>query len=80
MAATTIIAVLYMVSVGIEHPLLGPPEVRLWLVLRGVTGTMSVYSLYLALHWLELGDALSVCFTTPLISELSPTLQPSELR
>lgn len=75
MLATAGIASTYMYFKGIEDPVLGPPGLRLWLTLRGSIGGIGVYFFYCSLHWLQLGDALSIWFTSPLLSERIQSLE-----
>ena len=74
MSVTAIIAYLYMKNTGMEDPFLGPKGVRIWLLVRGVLGGIGVFMFYSGLHWLQLGDALSIWFTSPLLSML-PSLR-----
>jgi drug/metabolite transporter (DMT)-like permease len=76
MSVTAIIAILYMKNTGMEDPFLGPKGVRLWLLIRGVLGGIGVFMFYSGLHWLQLGDALSIWFTSPLLSISLPLALP----
>lgn len=67
MSVTAGLACLYMHHTGIEHPILGPPDVRAWLLLRGALGAVNVFFFYTSLRVLQLGDAISIWFTCPII-------------
>lgn len=45
--------------------ILGPPGIRLLLVLRGTVGFFGVYGLYYSVNYLELSDATVITFLTP---------------
>lgn len=45
--------------------ILGPPGVRLLLMLRGIVGFFGVYGLYYSVNYLELSDATVITFLTP---------------
>ena len=67
MSVTAVLACLYMHHTGIEHPILGPPGMRAWLLLRGALGAVNVFFFYTSLRVLQLGDAISIWFTCPII-------------
>lgn len=51
-----------------DHVPFGPPEVRKWLVLRGVMGFLGVFGLYSSLVYLSLSDAILITFLTPTVT------------
>lgn len=51
----------------VEHPFLGPPGVRLWLVARGVIGLGGLAPGYYALHYISLSDATALAFLAPVL-------------
>lgn len=51
----------------IEHPLLGPPGVRLLLVARGFVGFFGLFPGYYALRYLSLSDATVLSFLAPVL-------------
>ena len=65
MSMTGICTYAAMRVMGIEHPFLGPPGVRLLLAMRGVVGFGGIGSLYYSLAYLPLGDATSITFLGP---------------
>lgn len=64
---------------------LGPPGVRLLLVLRGTVGFFGVFGLYYSVNYLELSDATVITFLTPTMAAilawlfLGEKLIPAEL-
>ncbi|KAF9507657.1 hypothetical protein BS47DRAFT_1351246 [Hydnum rufescens UP504] len=58
-AVTYICCFIYVHWKQVPHPILGPPEVRGWLVLRGFTGV------YYSLQYLSLSDATAITFLSP---------------
>ncbi|KAK4046382.1 hypothetical protein OIV83_006105 [Microbotryomycetes sp. JL201] len=57
----------YMRWTNVEHPLLGPPGVRLMLVARGVVGFFGLAPGYFALKYLSLSDATVLSFLAPVL-------------
>lgn len=55
----------YMYFKKIPNFILGPPGVRLLLVLRGTVGFFGVFGLYYSVNYLELSDATVITFLTP---------------
>jgi drug/metabolite transporter (DMT)-like permease len=49
-------------------PLLGSPENRWWLLLRGVFGAACNASAWIAMHYLVLGDANTIMFSSPVFT------------
>ncbi|KIJ53401.1 hypothetical protein M422DRAFT_155228 [Sphaerobolus stellatus SS14] len=58
---------------GVNHPLLGPPEVRYLLVLRGTAGFCGVFGTYYALQYLSLPDATVIAFLSPFFTSFGST-------
>lgn len=51
---------------NVPHFPFGPPEVRGWLVLRGLSGFIGLFSLYYSVHYLPLAEATVFRFLIPL--------------
>lgn len=66
MAMTSILSFLYMWYIKVPHFPLGPPKVRGWLILRGLTGFFGLFSLYYSVHYLPLAEATVFRFLIPL--------------
>lgn len=54
----------------IENVPFGPPEMRKWLILRGLMGFFGVFGLYFSLMYLSLSDAILITFLTPTVTVL----------
>ena len=70
MIVTAALSILYMRHTGVDSPILGPPGMRAWLVVRGLLGSVAIFALYSSLRTLQLGEALSVYFTCPILGVL----------
>ncbi|KAH6904971.1 DUF6-domain-containing protein [Coprinopsis sp. MPI-PUGE-AT-0042] len=71
MAITTICCVVYMYAAKVEDPLLGPKGVRTLLVVRGITGFISLFGIYYSLQYLSLSDATVLTFLTPMYTAVT---------
>ncbi|KAK4057748.1 hypothetical protein OIO90_001396 [Microbotryomycetes sp. JL221] len=58
---------MYMRWTKVEHPLLGPPGVRLLLAARGFVGFFGLAPGYFALKYLSLSDATVLSFISPVL-------------
>lgn len=67
MVITAVLASGYMAATGVPDPILGPKEVRYWLLFRGLLGALSLNMFYNSFRFLPLADALSIWFTVPVI-------------
>ncbi|QLQ81838.1 hypothetical protein HG537_0G00920 [Torulaspora globosa] len=72
MSITYVATLLYMFKnrSSIPNVPFGPPEMRKWLVLRGVMGFFGVFGLYFSLMYLSLSDAILITFLTPTVTVL----------
>ncbi|KAM6499708.1 integral membrane protein DUF6 [Amanita muscaria] len=66
MGMTYICSLVYMIATGVEDPVLGPKGVRMILVLRGISGFISLFGMYFSLQYLSLSDATVLTFLSPL--------------
>lgn len=75
----------FMYWKGIPDFIIGPPGVRLLLMLRGTVGFFGVFGLYYSVNYLELSDATVITFLTPTMAAilawlfLGEKLIPAEL-
>lgn len=60
----------FMLATGVEHPFLGPKEVRGLLAFRGFVGFFGLFGLYYSLQFLSLADATVITFLGPLATGL----------
>lgn len=70
MFMTYILCIIYMMIFrkSVPDAPFGKPEVRKWLVLRGIVGFMGVFGLYFSLLYLSLSDAVAITFLVPLVT------------
>lgn len=70
MSITYVGTLLYMLKnrKTIENVPFGPPEVRKWLILRGLMGFLGVFGLYSSLVYLSISDAILITFLTPTVT------------
>lgn len=68
MGITYICSQAYMFAAGVSDPILGPKDVRAWLVIRGVSGFIGLFGLYYSLQYLSLSDVTVLYFLTPIIT------------
>ncbi|KAF8258680.1 hypothetical protein EI94DRAFT_1753930 [Lactarius quietus] len=71
MVITYICSVTYMYWKRIPDPLLGPKGLRALLVLRGLTGFVSLSGMYFSLQHLSLSDATVLTFIAPILTGFS---------
>lgn len=51
-----------------EEQIWGPPSLRFWLVLRGLTGFVGVFSMYYSLLYLSVSEATVITFLVPSVT------------
>lgn len=68
MLITYIGSLCFMAYRKVPHFLLGPPGVRILLIMRGVLGFFGVFGLYYSVNYLELSDAAVITFLTPTVT------------
>lgn len=68
MLITYVSAFIYMWSTKVPDFVLGPPEVRHWLILRGLVGFAGLFGLYYSLLYLPLSDAVVLTFLSPIVT------------
>jgi len=61
-------AISYLYYNKVPDYLLGPKEVRLLLVLRGVVGFFGLFGIYYSLQYLDLSDATVLTFLAPILT------------
>ncbi|KAH9974971.1 hypothetical protein BGW80DRAFT_1559449 [Lactifluus volemus] len=71
MAMTYILSVAYMFLRKVPHPLIGPKDARALLVLRGISGFISLSGGYFSLQYLSLSDATVLTFLAPILTAFS---------
>ncbi|AQZ13659.1 hypothetical protein BZL39_F02890 [Zygosaccharomyces parabailii] len=52
----------------------GPPELRFWLLLRGVMGFCGVFGMYFSLMYLTLSDAVLITFLIPTVTVIAASI------
>lgn len=67
MSITWLGCFIYMKRAGIPHALLGPPEARVLLCVRGASGFFGLYGIYYSLQYLSLSDATTLSFCAPIL-------------
>lgn len=70
MSVTFLLCILYMKVAKVPDSPWGPPELRIWLFLRGVTGFFGVFGLYFSLQYLSVSDATVIIFLSPTITAI----------
>ncbi|KAF8590381.1 hypothetical protein K439DRAFT_1627884 [Ramaria rubella] len=70
---TWLLTYLYMRHQDVPNSLLGPPEVRYLLVIRGISGFCGVFGLYYSLQYLSLPDATVLTFLSPFFISFAGT-------
>lgn len=68
MSMTWLGCVIALRLTGTPHPILGPPGVRLLLVLRGIIGFFGLSGFYASLRYLSLADATVITFLSPILT------------
>ncbi|KAG8826519.1 hypothetical protein FRC19_008771, partial [Serendipita sp. 401] len=58
MSITYVFSILYMRRASVPYPVTGPPGVRYFLAIRGVTGFFGLFGIYYSLIYLSLSDAI----------------------
>ncbi|KZT35885.1 drug/metabolite transporter superfamily [Sistotremastrum suecicum HHB10207 ss-3] len=82
---TYFICIAYMHYTNVSNPVLGPPDVRLFLVLRGFTGFCGLFMMWKSLQYLGVADAVTLTFLLPTFTaiiafvSLGETLSAGEL-
>ncbi|KAF4537517.1 Drug/metabolite transporter [Lasiodiplodia theobromae] len=67
MALTGILSTIYMRATNVPDFPWGPPGVRGWLLLRGLTGFFGLSAFYWALQYLPLAETTVITFLTPMM-------------
>ncbi|KAI9450017.1 hypothetical protein BJY52DRAFT_1304849 [Lactarius psammicola] len=83
MVITYVCSLAYMYWQRIPDPLLGPKGLRTLLVLRGLTGYVSLAGMYFSLQHLSLSDATVLTFIAPILTGFSGAVflrEPLSLR
>ncbi|KAG8774502.1 hypothetical protein FS842_004519 [Serendipita sp. 407] len=65
MSITYFFSILYMQRASVPYPVTGPPGVRYFLAIRGVTGFFGLFGIYYSLIYLSLSDAIVITFLMP---------------
>ncbi|KAG8931000.1 hypothetical protein FRC02_003368 [Tulasnella sp. 418] len=68
MALTWICATSWMLYNKVPHPILGPPDIRKWLIIRGVSGFFGIFGIYFSVQYLSLSDATVITFLSPFVT------------
>ncbi|KAK9344144.1 hypothetical protein V1522DRAFT_410940 [Lipomyces starkeyi] len=68
MSITTLACTFYIWIKGVPDAPLGPKEVRLLLVARGLTGFFGLFGMYYSLTYLSLSDATVISFLSPTVA------------
>ncbi|KAH3674300.1 hypothetical protein WICPIJ_009579, partial [Wickerhamomyces pijperi] len=68
MIITALGCYLYLRYVMKMDHVFGPPEIRIWLVARGVAGFFGVFSIYYSLMYLSVSDAVTITFLVPSVT------------
>lgn len=69
MTITYLLCLAYMfITKSVPDAPFGRPEVRKWLILRGVLGFLGVFSMYFSLLYLSVSDAVAITFLIPLVT------------
>ncbi|TDL20467.1 hypothetical protein BD410DRAFT_899584 [Rickenella mellea] len=71
MMFTYIFSIAYMYHQKVPHTFLGPPGVRMLLVVRGVSGFFGLFGMYYSLQYLSLSDAVVLTFLIPTVTAIS---------
>ncbi|KAI0808219.1 hypothetical protein C8Q74DRAFT_1231955 [Fomes fomentarius] len=71
MGITWICCVIYMYLMSVPDPILGPKEVRFFLVQRGVFGFVGIFGLYYSLQYLSVTDATVLQFLSPMFTAVA---------
>ncbi|KAJ3516602.1 hypothetical protein NLJ89_g1022 [Agrocybe chaxingu] len=63
--------ILMLYFANIPDPLLGPKDVRLLLMCRGIGGFIGLFGIYFSLQYLSLSDAVVLTFLTPMATAIA---------
>ncbi|CDF91433.1 ZYBA0S11-02740g1_1 [Zygosaccharomyces bailii CLIB 213] len=76
MFITYVGALIYMLIKrrSIPNAPFGPPELRLWLLLRGIVGFCGVFGMYFSLMYLTVSDAVLITFLTPTVTVIAVSI------
>ena len=61
------------------NPILGPPGIRRWLMYRGISGMVGLFSAYKSYTGLTVSDSMSIQFLTPTLTSIFGFLLLGEL-
>jgi drug/metabolite transporter (DMT)-like permease len=70
MGITSICCIVALHIIRDPNPVLGPPEVRRWLVYRGLAGLVGLFSAYKSYTGLTVSDSTSIQFLTPTLTSI----------
>jgi len=65
MFLTYIGCIAYMLYYNVPYPFAGPPEVRMLLAIRGVSGFFGLFGIYYSLQYLSVSDTVVLTFLIP---------------
>ncbi|BFZ59825.1 hypothetical protein YB2330_000846 [Saitoella coloradoensis] len=68
MSITYVLSIAYMWHNGIPDFILGPPGIRLLLIIRGAIGFWGLFGIYYSLQYLSLSDATTITFMAPILA------------
>ena len=71
MGVTSLGCIIGLRLAGDPNPILGPPEVHKWLVLRGTAGWTSLTASYMAMRGLSVSDSAAITFLTPSLTAIA---------
>lgn len=76
MFITYVGALIYMLIKrrNIPNAPFGPPELRCWLLLRGIVGFCGVFGMYFSLMYLTVSDAVLITFLTPTVTVIAASI------
>ncbi|ODQ54274.1 DUF6-domain-containing protein, partial [Saitoella complicata NRRL Y-17804] len=68
MSITYVLSIAYMWHNDIPDFILGPPGIRLLLIIRGAIGFWGLFGIYYSLQYLSLSDATTITFMAPILA------------
>ncbi|KAI0641731.1 drug/metabolite transporter [Trametes meyenii] len=74
MVLTWVVCASYMTLVNVPNPILGPREIRLLLIVRGLAGFVGLFGTYYTLQYLSLSDTTVLSFLTPMCTAVTSAL------